>query len=65
MSHGQQMTNLQSSWSSLVSFNQESLTGHTRIGTYKGQLVAIREVNKSYVDINDQEIINELKQVSP
>ena len=59
------MTNLQSSWSSLVSFNQESLTGHTRIGTYKGQLVAIREVNKSYVDINDQEIINELKQVSP
>lgn len=40
------------------------MTGHTRIGTYKGQLVAVKEINKTTVDINDEEIRNELKQVS-
>ncbi|KAF6020196.1 hypothetical protein EB796_021491 [Bugula neritina] len=52
--------NPQWSWSSLASVAHESIRGHTKISSYKGQPVAVKRINKKSVDMN-QEIRKELR----
>ena len=48
----------------MTSVIQDSMRGHTRICTYKSQLVAVKEINKPYVDIKNEQIRQELRIVS-
>lgn len=40
------------------------MRGYTRIALYKGQLVAVKEIDKPYVDIKTEQIRQELRIVS-
>ena len=59
------MLNPQWSWSSMASVAPHDLVrGNTRICSYKGQLVAVKEIKKTYVDIKNEQIRRELRIVS-
>ncbi|XP_067931824.1 speract receptor-like isoform X2 [Watersipora subatra] len=48
-------------WGSMGSIDHESINGRTRISSYKGQLVAVKDINKPFIDTKNENIKKELR----